>query len=904
MRPPLIVVAGVLLAGWAVATATATAAAAMEPQTPVLAANDEPVPERIVPLDWLVIEAVDNGGRRPFRPDHVFLRHLLDPASPPPSEGDEVTGENGAKNWTSVQAGDVGRVAGPVGWAYTTIESERDVVMLMDAPRARSVFVNGSGHVGDLYGLGYGPVPVAMRTGTNHIYVHCRRGSGFGLTLRVPESELVISTKDATVPDFILGQRMKVHERLWASITVANASTNTTGFLVVEGGGNRRVPSRKSRTDYRLVPLGMGKVAIPMHEPFAETMDRGQAVQVRLRIESLDHGLTSEAFVPVIARRVDETHKRTFISSIDKTVQEYAVVPPLENPDEWGWFGTYNDGKPIWPNRYKLMSLGTKPSHDRPGLVLTLHGAGVRSLNQARAYSRKRDLWIVAPTNRREYGFDWQDWGRKDAYEVLTSFGRLRGIIPSDRIYLTGHSMGGHGTWHLAANDPDMFAAIAPSAGWSSFDSYGSRPEGALRDLWHGADRASLTLDLIDNLKQVPTYVLHGDADDNVPPSEARLMLEALQAAGGNAGHHFEAHAGHWWDGQRAAGADCVDWPGIFELFEASRRPVPVDQTQLEFVTADPGVDGKHHWLVVEQPLRYGRSSRIAARPRLSEDGIVQDGRRDPASRDLVFDTENVRRFTILPDAPPATTWIIDGTRIPAQKGGNFLRASEDAPWVVVEEPVEADPEIDEAQKWPRLTGPFKRAFEDAFVLVYPTMGTAQENLASLERARYDSQVWWYRANGNARLVSDREFLDLPLQVMSHTLDWGTPILYGNADTNAAWKILLTESPPVDVRRGEIRIGAARFQGDDLGGVFVRAGRAGYRLVGAVASTGVAGDRVGYTLAYFVSGVGYPDYTAYSSRVLSEGDGGVLAAGWFDHAWELDGHGFVAADAPESSESR
>ena len=51
--------------------------------------------------------------------------------------------------------------------------------------------------------------------------------------------------------------------------------------------------------------------------------------------------------------------------------------------------------------------------------MLTLHGASVDAFNQARSYSPKPDLWIVAPTNRRPFGFDWQDWGRLDAYEVL-----------------------------------------------------------------------------------------------------------------------------------------------------------------------------------------------------------------------------------------------------------------------------------------------------------------------------------------------------------------------------------------------------------------------------------------------------------------------------------------------------
>src|SRR5208282_5622821 len=107
----------------------------------------------------------------------------------------------------------------------------------------------------------------------------------------------------------------------------------------------------------------------------------------------------------------------------------------------------------------------------RPGLVLTLHGANVEAIGQAQAYAPKPGLHIVAPTNRRPYGFDWEDWGRLDAMEVL---GLAQKEFKTDplRTYLTGHSMGGHGTWHVGVTFPDRFAAIAPSAGWISFATY------------------------------------------------------------------------------------------------------------------------------------------------------------------------------------------------------------------------------------------------------------------------------------------------------------------------------------------------------------------------------------------------------------------------------------------------
>jgi hypothetical protein len=46
--------------------------------------------------------------------------------------------------------------------------------------------------------------------------------------------------------------------------------------------------------------------------------------------------------------------------------------------------------------------------------------------------------------------------------------------------------------------------------------------------------------------------------------------------------------------------------------------------------------------------------------------------------------------------------------------------------------------------------------------------------------------------------------------------------------------------------------------------------------------------------ALFVSGTGYPDFVAWDERTLSLGDGGVLAAGWFDGSWNLDGREFLS----------
>ncbi|MCX5640554.1 MAG: hypothetical protein NT059_07055, partial [Planctomycetota bacterium] len=107
----------------------------------------------------------------------------------------------------------------------------------------------------------------------------------------------------------------------------------------------------------------------------------------------------------------------------------------------------------------------------KPGILFSVHGAGVEATGQAASYAPKKEAHIVCPTNRRPFGFDWEDWGRIDFTEAVA---HARATLVNDprRSWLTGHSMGGHGTWQLGAHFPGEFAAIAPSAGWVSFGSY------------------------------------------------------------------------------------------------------------------------------------------------------------------------------------------------------------------------------------------------------------------------------------------------------------------------------------------------------------------------------------------------------------------------------------------------
>jgi len=76
--------------------------------------------------------------------------------------------------------------------------------------------------------------------------------------------------------------------------------------------------------------------------------------------------------------------------------------------------------------------------------------------------------------------------------------------VDNDRVYLTGLSMGGFGTWNYSVKYPDDLAAIAPICGG-----------GDVKEVWQ--------------LRHMPTWVFHGAKDDVVPPSASQTMVDALK---------------------------------------------------------------------------------------------------------------------------------------------------------------------------------------------------------------------------------------------------------------------------------------------------------------------------------------------------------------------------------------
>ncbi len=108
--------------------------------------------------------------------------------------------------------------------------------------------------------------------------------------------------------------------------------------------------------------------------------------------------------------------------------------------------------------------------------------------------------------------------------------------IDPDRVYVTGLSMGGYGTWRLAATYPERFAAAVPICG--------------------GGDPVPMAA----ALSRVPIWAFHGAKDTVVPLSESKNMLHYIRQAGGDVRLTIYPEAGHnAWE-QTYNNQEVYDW--------------------------------------------------------------------------------------------------------------------------------------------------------------------------------------------------------------------------------------------------------------------------------------------------------------------------------------------------------
>ncbi|CAN5471216.1 hypothetical protein BH23BAC3_BH23BAC3_04040 [soil metagenome] len=219
--------------------------------------------------------------------------------------------------------------------------------------------------------------------------------------------------------------------------------------------------------------------------------------------------------------------------------------------------------------RYRILQLEEFEEGQKYPLVLFLHGMGERgSDNSAQLtwgveafakeeFRKDHPAIVIAPqTPDDDYwaNLDWRNEGTgllenptkplQMAYDLVQ---KLSDEMPvdRDRLYITGLSMGGFGTWDLITRYPDTFAAAMPVCG--------------------GGDPSNAHL-----LKDLPIWNFHGGLDDVVPPELSRDMIDAIREAGGTPGYTEYPHVDHFSWIPAYEDRFALDW--LFEQRKSSQR--------------------------------------------------------------------------------------------------------------------------------------------------------------------------------------------------------------------------------------------------------------------------------------------------------------------------------------------
>jgi len=181
-------------------------------------------------------------------------------------------------------------------------------------------------------------------------------------------------------------------------------------------------------------------------------------------------------------------------------------------------------------------------------LILFLHGAGERGDDLAKVkvhgipkiVEQQEDFPFIAISPQCPKRSSWTN--ELEALNALLDDVIAKHTVDTKRVYLTGLSMGGYGTWYLATMYPERFAAIAPVCG-------GGDP-----------DKACV-------IKDIPAWVFHGGEDKTVSPEESRKMVKALEDCEGDVRLTIYPEAGHdsW--------TETYDNPELYKWFlEHSRQ--------------------------------------------------------------------------------------------------------------------------------------------------------------------------------------------------------------------------------------------------------------------------------------------------------------------------------------------
>ena len=238
------------------------------------------------------------------------------------------------------------------------------------------------------------------------------------------------------------------------------------------------------------------------------------------------------------------------------------------------------DGKEL---QYRVLLPKNRDPNKKLPVMLYLHGSGARGDDNIAQIDGFRwaiepikdnvDFVIVLPQCRDNTFWAAQDMADYALSALDATVNEFNG--DTNRLYLVGFSLGGYGTWQIAAAHPGKFAALVPVAG-GVVGTYPINPrdrQAIIPSVGDMLDAPDPYREVAKAIGQTPVWVFHGDADDAVPVEFSRKIVQALKDVGSKNVRYTEYPG----DGHQIFGKAIAE-PGLLEWLAEQRLPDHVTQ--------------------------------------------------------------------------------------------------------------------------------------------------------------------------------------------------------------------------------------------------------------------------------------------------------------------------------------
>ncbi|KAK7493419.1 hypothetical protein BaRGS_00015319, partial [Batillaria attramentaria] len=440
-------------------------------------------------------------------------------------------------------------------------------------------------------------------------------------------------------------------------------------------------------------------------------------------------------------------------------------------------------------------------------VLLTLHGTTVPPQNQADSYKRMVDgdfkfgvkgMWVLAPT--RHGAHNWEGPGALTAMaslEALADLTRQHQWISnkadSAHVLFEGHSMGGHGAWHLATHYPDRAVGLAALAGWIKKEEYGdsnlffrhdvatSHTDPAVKAVMEACIAENDADRHVSNLWKIPVLCRIGGNDRTVHPFFSRRMYRLLEEENIDVTYtELEGLEHWWWDTWETNDGGAVNdkqMRGFAEkclsaLANGGSRSVDEESCTSDGC-GDSGESGAQMWQAPKHTVT-GVTELVTVNPAFGEGlrgvRILQQTvplrtskiKINVTADKVYLTTSNVQRFTISEPPNRPVQWLDKVVTV----DGLFQVRKEDLELVLSSDPAHfcktegswrlcAEDVHRENRRGPLTLGPARRIAENSFLIITGTRGTSEMTRNIQAYAVYIANLFLLTSDAYSPVVKD-----------------------------------------------------------------------------------------------------------------------------------------------------